>query len=92
MVFSNWETVCGAEGYSYEFRLSEIIIKEDIFPLCSFLFLKYFLLHIFLNYISNAIPKAPHTLPHPPTPTFWLWHSPVLGHIKFACPMGLSFQ
>jgi hypothetical protein len=23
-----------------------------------------FLLHIFLNYISNAIPKVPHTLPH----------------------------
>jgi hypothetical protein len=59
------------------------------------LFLKYFLLHIFLNYISNAIPKVPHTLPpllYPPIPTFWPWRSPVLGHIKFACPMGLSFQ
>ena len=29
-------------------------------------FLKYFLLHIFLNYITNAIPKVAHTLP--PTP------------------------
>jgi hypothetical protein len=28
-----------------------------------FKFLKIFLLHIFLNYISNAIPKVPHTLP-----------------------------
>jgi hypothetical protein len=30
-----------------------------------------FLLHIFLNYISNAIPKVPHTLPplpYPPIP------------------------
>jgi hypothetical protein len=43
----------------------------------TFLFLKYFLLHIFLNYISNAIPKVPHTLPpHFPThpfPFFWPW-------------------
>jgi hypothetical protein len=53
------------------------------------------LLGIFFIYISNAIPKVSHTLPplpYPPTPTFWPWRSPVLGHIKFACPMGLSFQ
>jgi hypothetical protein len=47
-----------------------------------------FLSHIFLNYISNAIPKASHTpppLPYPPIPIFWPWRrSPVLGHIKFA--------
>jgi hypothetical protein len=36
-----------------------------------FFFFKYFLLHIFLNYISNAIPKVPHTLPpHFPTHPF----------------------
>jgi hypothetical protein len=56
----------------------------------------YFLLVIFFSYISNAIPKDPPTLPypllHPPTLTSWPWCSPVLGHIKFACPMGLSFQ
>jgi hypothetical protein len=60
-----------------------------------FFFIKFFLLRIFLNYISNAIPKVLHTLtplPYLPTPTFWPWRSPVLGHIKFACPMGLSFQ
>jgi hypothetical protein len=65
------------------------------FPICS-LFLFLFLLGIFLIYISNAIPKVPHTLPpqlpYPPTPTFWPWHSPVLGHIKFASPIGLSSQ
>jgi hypothetical protein len=44
----------------------------------------FFLLRIFLNYISNAIPKVSHTLPYPPIPTFWPWRSPVLGHIKFA--------
>jgi hypothetical protein len=60
-----------------------------------FLFLNIFLLRIFLNYISNAIPKVPHTPPPTPLPThsqFWPWRSPVLRHIKFACPMGLSFQ
>jgi hypothetical protein len=69
----------------------------DSISLCSdFFFFSIFLLRIFLIYISNAIPKVPHThpppLPYPPTPPFWPWRSPVLGHIKFACPMGLSFQ
>jgi hypothetical protein len=31
-------------------------------------------------------------LPYPPTPNAWPWHSPVLGHIKFAIPRGLSSQ
>jgi hypothetical protein len=31
-------------------------------------------------------------LPYPPTSPFWPWRSPVLGHIKFEWPMGLSFQ
>jgi hypothetical protein len=39
---------------------------------------------------KSPIPSTP--LPYPPTPTFWPWHSPVLGHIKFASPMVLSFQ
>jgi hypothetical protein len=39
---------------------------------------------------KSPIPSPP--LPYPPIPTFWPWRSPVLGHIKFACPMGLSFQ
>ena len=60
-----------------------------------FLFLNFYLIRYFYIYISNSIPKVPHTLPplpYPPIPTFWPWRSPVLGHIKFACPMGLSFQ
>jgi hypothetical protein len=60
-----------------------------------FLFVLIFLLGIFLIYISNAIPKVPLPPPpplhYPPTPTFWPWRSPVLGQIKFASPMGLSF-
>jgi hypothetical protein len=54
----------------------------------------FFLIRYFLIYISNATPKSPPhpppSLPYPPTPTFWPWRSPVLGHIKFACPVGLS--
>ena len=53
-------------------------------------------LGIYFIYISNAIPKVPHMLPHPlpypPTPNSWPWHSPVLKHIKFARPMGLPFH
>jgi hypothetical protein len=59
-------------------------------------FFNLFLLGIFLIYIFNAIPKVPHT--HP-TPNSLPTHSPFLalvfpwlGHIKFASPMGLSFQ
>jgi hypothetical protein len=54
-------------------------------------FFKIFLLGIFLIYISNTIPKVPHTpppLPYPLTPTSRPWHSPILRHIKFASPMG----
>jgi hypothetical protein len=57
-----------------------------------FFLLFFFKLGIYFIYISNAIPKVPHTLPHPPTPTSWPWHSPILRHIKFARPMGLSFH
>ena len=34
----------------------------------------------------------PSPLPYPPIPTFLPWHSPVLGHIKFAWQMGLLFH
>jgi hypothetical protein len=60
------------------------------------IFLSLFtLLGIFFIYISSAIPKVLHTLPLIPLPTyshFLPWCSPVLRHIKFARPMGLSFQ
>jgi hypothetical protein len=48
-------------------------------------------LGIYFTYISNAIPKVPHTLPlplpHRPTPKTWPWRFPVLRHIKSARPM-----
>ena len=34
----------------------------------------------------------PSSLPSPRTPISWPWHSPILGHIKFAIPRGLSSQ
>jgi hypothetical protein len=62
-----------------------------------FIFLFYFF-NIFYYYVFSSItfrmlsqkspiPSPP--LPYPPIPIFWPWHSPVLGHIKFVCPMGL---
>jgi hypothetical protein len=65
-----------------------------MFCFASILFFS-FLLGIFFIYISNAIPKVPHApplLPYPTTPTSWPWGSPVLRHIKFVIPRGLSSQ
>ena len=42
--------------------------------------------------VSQKSPIPSPLLPYPPIPIFWPWRSPVLGHIKFASPMGLSFQ
>jgi hypothetical protein len=60
-----------------------------------------FIFNIFYYYIFSSItfrmlsqkspiPSPP--LPYPPIPNFWPWHSSVLGHIKFACLLGHSFQ
>ena len=65
------------------------------FQILFFFFIIFLKLGIFLVYIFNAIPKVPHPqppIPYPPTPPFWPWRSPVLGHIKFASPMGLSLR
>jgi hypothetical protein len=82
--------VCNIILYTY-IKYSNLIAW--IF-LVNFFLLLLFLLGIFFIHISSAIPKVPHTLsptPLPPTPTSWPWHSPILRHIKFARPMGLSF-
>jgi hypothetical protein len=56
-------------------------------PLLFMFFLIGYLFHLHFQ----CYPKSP---PHaaPPTPTSWPWRSPVLRHIKFARPMGLSFH
>ena len=43
--------------------------------------------------LSRKFPiPSPTLLPYPPTPTSWLWCSPILRDIKFARPMVLSFN
>jgi hypothetical protein len=65
--------------------------------LTDFLFLIFNIFYYVLSSITFPMlsQKSPITSPHFPThpfPFFWLWRSPVLGHIQFVCPMGLSFQ
>ena len=50
----------------------------------SFFLIRYFLQLYFQCYLKSSR--------YPPTPTFWPWSLPVLRHIKFARPMGFSFQ
>jgi hypothetical protein len=79
-------------------ELSNFISLQNLFSMHlkveSFMIFFFFLLDSFFIYISNSILKVPpHTLlPYPTTTTSWPWHSPVLGHIKFARPMSLSSQ
>ena len=71
-------------------RIDRVIIGLNVF----FFSFSFFLLCIFLNYISNAISKVPpHSppLPSPPIPIFWPWHSAVLEHIKFEIFSLLTF-
>ena len=42
--------------------------------------------------LSQKSPIPSNPLPYVATPTSWPWRSPVLRHIKFASPMGLSFH
>jgi hypothetical protein len=73
------------------------VLKEAILIL---FFLNCFFKIFFITYFPQlhfqCYPKSPpYPPPHFPThpfPFFWPWRSPVLGHIQFACPMGLSFQ
>jgi hypothetical protein len=63
----------------------------SLWQLASFFFFRYFL-HLHFQCYPKSPPYPPTPLPYPPTPTSWPWHSPVLRHIKFASPMGLSFH
>jgi hypothetical protein len=54
--------------------------------------ISYFLILHFKCYAKSPPHPPPHThtFPYPPTPTSCPWCSPVLRHIKFARPGGLS--
>jgi hypothetical protein len=56
------------------------------------IFIRYFPHLYFQCYPKSPPYPHPPPLPYPPTPTSWPWRSPVLRHIKFARPMGLSFH
>ena len=79
------------EGNKYvtDWSQSEVLW---IFVLFYNIFIRYFL-HLHLKCYPESSLYPPTTLfPYPPTPTSWSWHSPVLGHIKFARPRGISSQ
>jgi hypothetical protein len=55
----------------------------------------FFLIRYFPHLHFQCYPKSPlypARFPYLPTPPLWPWRSPILGHIKFASPMGLSFH
>jgi hypothetical protein len=94
-------------GYFYINWIQTRVISEDRIsvgkmspPYCfvlhflSFLFyfIRYFLYLHFKCYPKSSLYPPLALLPYPPTPTSWPWRSPVLGHIKFARPRGLSSQ
>jgi hypothetical protein len=80
--------VCESNGYHY--LLLELPWSSSLAFFFSF-FIRY-LAHLHFQCYTKSPPYPPPPLPYPPTPPFWPWRSPVLGHIKFACPMGLSFK
>ena len=57
-----------------------------------FFFFRYFLYIHFKYYPESSLYPPLTLLPYPTTLTSWPWHSPVLGHIKFAIARGVSSQ
>jgi hypothetical protein len=64
--------------------------EGKVFAFLKFIFIRYFLHLHFKCYPKSPLYSPPALLPYTPTPTSWPWLSPVLGHIKFAIPRGLS--
>jgi hypothetical protein len=60
--------------------------KTSFFFNFNSIFIRYFLHLQFKCYSKSSLYPPPALLHNPPTPTSWLWHSPVLGHIVFARP------
>jgi hypothetical protein len=50
------------------------------------IFIRYFLHFHFKFYPQSPLYTPPALLANPRTPTSWLWHSPVLGHMIFTRP------
>jgi hypothetical protein len=86
-------------AYSESSRVNFESCRVILVLLLVFLFLllskSFFFITYFPQFHFQCYPKSPPYPPHFPTHSFpfffWPWRSPVLGHIQFACPMGLSF-
>jgi hypothetical protein len=72
--------------HQQQLNLVWFLLQYKTLNLLSFFKIRY-LFHLHFQ----CYPKSPPHTP-PPTPTSWPWRSPVLRHIKFAWPMGLSFH
>jgi hypothetical protein len=84
---SNFKNLVG-----YELGDSSAIKLALHFFIILFYFVRYFLYLHFKCYPETSLYPPPALLPYPPTPTSWPWCSPVLEHVKFARPRGLSSQ
>jgi hypothetical protein len=92
------DQVCFQSGSNTFVGLSKLFFFFLSFLFCLFVFwfwccclIRYFLILHFKCYPKTpSYPPPP--LPYPPTSTSWPWCSPVLRHIKFARPRGLSSQ
>jgi hypothetical protein len=83
--------------YLYILCIYTCMPEEGIRSCLIYLFINIFYYYVFSSITFRMLSKkspipSPAHVPTHPFPFFWPWRSPVLGHIKFACPMGLSFQ
>jgi hypothetical protein len=74
---------------NYNSLLDKYKITDDYKPI---FFIRYFIHLHFKCYPEIPLYPPLTMIPYPPTPTSWPWRTPVLGHIKFARPRGLSSQ
>jgi hypothetical protein len=94
-VTSEFSSACPSTTlHLFDRNFYSLLIGEEFFPFFLFfpIFNRYFLHLHFKCYPEIPLYAPPALLSYPPTPTSWPWHSPVLGHIKFGRPRGLSFQ
>jgi hypothetical protein len=94
-VMGMWERWRSGMVHAQRLKEEQLIaqkVQEIVVVVFFFFFFNYVFSSITFPVLSQKSPIPSPPLPYPPIPTFWPWCPPVLGHIKFACPMGLSFQ
>jgi hypothetical protein len=73
--------------YEHVCLVCDVTVHVSMCAWCVILFfLRYFVNLYFKCYPESPLYPSPLLLPNPPTPAFWPWHSPVLGHIIFERP------